>query len=167
MPSDSTLRHWWNSPELTCHLRLADTHVTCMCLPPTCVTLPGQLQIWVNGNRKWGIETTVQSEYGQTLWSWNEMPDLNIRKGWRTHCLKCLEAELAGWGGHPIPARTSDRGWNKKRDLMMIIWADYISKETECPKWAKKLEGKALGNGAVRRKMFVALLGLFQNWEWP
>lgn len=41
-------------------------------------------------------------------------------------------------------------------------------KETKCPKWAKKLEGKVLGSGAVRRKMFIALLlALFPNREWP
>lgn len=37
-------------------------------------------------------------------------------------------------------------------------------KETKCPKWAKKLESKVLGSGAVRRKMFIALLlTLFPN----
>lgn len=37
-------------------------------------------------------------------------------------------------------------------------------KETKCPKWAKKLEGKVLGSGAVRRKMFIVLLlALFPN----
>lgn len=35
------------------------------------------------------------------------MPDLNISKDWRT---RCLEAELAGRDGHPMPAGASDRG---------------------------------------------------------